>query len=73
MGESLERLVPGGLFERVEEVGKVLVECNSENVGLSGGLCNFEDEVGNLLIEFNSENVGWSDAPLSMILSPETT
>ena len=40
MGESLERLVPGGLFERVEEVGIVLIECNSENVGLSGGLCN---------------------------------
>ena len=57
----------------MEEVGIVLIEFNSENVGWSGGLSERVDEFGNLLIEFNSENVGWSDAPPSMILSPKST
>ena len=57
----------------MEEVGIVLIEFNSENVGWSGGLSERVNEFGNLLIEFNSENVGWSDAPPSMILSPKST
>ena len=58
----------------MEEIGKVFVEFNSGNVGsagpglsqrLAGGLSN--------VVEENSENVGLSDAPPSVLLSPEQT
>ena len=64
----------------MEEIGKVFVELNSENVcsagpGLSqrwaGGLSNVVEEIMDSFESFNSENVGLSNAPPFVLLSPE--
>ena len=66
----------------MEEIGKVFVEFNSENVGSAGpglsqrwagGLSNVVEEIVDSIEYFNSENVGLSDAPPSVLLSPEQT
>ena len=62
----------------MEEIGKVFVEFNSENVvsagpGLSQRLSNVVVEIVDSFESFNSENVGRSGALPFVLLSPELT
>ena len=64
------RLAIERLCKRVEGVGVVLIEFNSENVCWSGGLWERVGEVGIVWFEFNSENVVWSGTSPLVLTSP---